>query len=497
MQLLDNNEKETFMGSFPQVDPRYCEVLASRQVPHKEWHEHQKWVRYYLHFCNKYRHVPDDPESIPLFIGKLASKNQTSAQQDQARRAIEFYFVLLSPKPPCLQRAVSDVPAASEVKGNFTVVKKQDGVSHYHQVSKGETDYCLPENREKLACSHMHADSVRERVNAGWRDVETKLKDEILLRHYSPRTLQAYAGWMRKLRGFMLNKNSLELTGADVKSFLTDLAVKKQVSASAQNQAFNALLFLFRHVLKKELGDLSDTPRAKQSRHIPTVLSKHEVDALFAELKEPYKLLAMIMYGCGLRLSEVANLRIHNFNFDTGMLSIQFGKGGKSRTVPLPNKINSEIMRQFEKVRMLHQQDIKQGYAGVFLPDSFAKKAKYAAREFAWQWFFPAQSLTIIKATRELRRYHVHETNIQRAIKAAAHKAEIPKRVTPHTLRHTFATHLLQANYNIRQIQQMLGHSDVRTTMIYTHTIRTDLKPLRSPLDETITSDVISYPGRP
>ncbi len=483
------------MGSFPQVDPRYGKVLAARQVPREEWHEHQKWVRYYLHFCNKYQHVPDDPESVPLFIEKLASKNQTSTQQDQARRAIGFYFVLLSPEPPWPQRAVSDVPPVSEVKGNFTVIKKQAAVNHYDQVSKGKMDYSLPQNRKKSVCSHLHTDSVRERVNAGWRDLEQKLKDEILLRHYSPRTLQAYAGWMRKLRGFMLNKNPLELTGADVKSFLTDLAVKKQVSASAQNQAFNALLFLFRHILKKELGDLSDTPRAKRSRHIPTVLSRHEVDALFVELKEPYKLLAMIMYGCGLRLSEVANLRIHNFNFDTGMLSIQFGKGGKSRTVPLPNKINSEIMRQFEKVRMLHQEDITQGYAGVFLPASFEKKAKHAACEFAWQWFFPAQSLTFIKATRELRRYHVHETNIQKAVKAAAHKAQIPKRVTPHTLRHTFATHLLQANYDIRQIQQMLGHSDVRTTMIYTHTIRTDLKPLRSPLDETITSNAISYPG--
>jgi len=190
------------MSSFPQVDPRYGEVLASKQVPHKEWHEHQKWDRYYLHFCNKYRHVPDDPESIPLFIGKLALKNQTSAQQDQARRAIEFYFVLLSPKPPCLQRAVSDVPAVSEVKENLTVVKEQDAVSYYNRDSKGKTDYSLPVNREKTACSHVHGDSVKERVNAGWRDMETKLKDEILLRHYSPRTLQAYAGWMRKLRGF-------------------------------------------------------------------------------------------------------------------------------------------------------------------------------------------------------------------------------------------------------------------------------------------------------
>jgi site-specific recombinase XerD len=186
----------------------------------------------------------------------------------------------------------------------------------------------------------------------------------------------------------------------------------------------------------------------------------------------------MLMYGCGLRRSETANLRIQHVNVDTGMRSVQFGKGGKSRTVPLPHKIHGDIMRQFEKVRALHQADLKRGYDGVFLPASFEKKAKSAARELVWQWFFPAQRLTLVEATREVRRYHVHETDIQRAI-----KARIPKRVSPHTLRHTFATHLLQANDDIRQIQQMLGHSDVRTTMIYTHTIKSDLKPLQSPLD--------------
>jgi integron integrase len=255
------------------------------------------------------------------------------------------------------------------------------------------------------------------------------------------------------------------------------------VFAAAQNQAFNAPLFLFRHVLKKDLGDLSDTPRAKRSKHIPTVLSRPEVDLLLAALHEPYALVAMLMYGCGLRLSEAANLWLHQFNFDTGILSVQFGKGGKSRTVPLPHKIHGAIMRQFEKVRALHQEDLQKGYDGVFLPASFEKKAKSAARALVWQWFFPAQRLTLVAATREVRRDHVHETDIQRAIKAAARQAGIPKWVSPHTLRHTFATHRLQANYDIRQIQQMLGHSDVRTTMIYTHTITSDLKPLRSPLD--------------
>jgi len=159
------------------------------------------------------------------------------------------------------------------------------------------------------------------------------------------------------------------------------------------------------------------------------------------------------------------------------MLAVQFGKGGTSRTLPLPHKIRGDIMRRFEQVRALHQADLKKGYDGVFLPASFAKKAKSAARELIWQWCFPAQSLTLVEARRELRRDHVHESAIQRAIKAAARKAGIPKRVSPHTRRHTFATHLLQANDDIRQMQQMLGHSDVRTMMIDTHTMRSDLKP--------------------
>jgi integron integrase len=281
----------------------------------------------------------------------------------------------------------------------------------------------------------------------------------------------------------MYNKTPSGLTGGDVKAFLTDMAVERGFSASAQNQAFNSLLFVFRHVLKRELGDMSDTPRAKRSKYVPTVLSKKEVENLFENMKHPYRLVAMIMYGCGLRLSEASNLRIQNFNFDTGILSVQFGKGGKSRLIPLPKKIYPEIMRQFEFVKNLYQEDLRKGYSGVFMPGLFDKKAKNAAKELVWQWFFPAQSLTFVEATREFRRYHVHESDIQKAVKAAAFKAQIPKRVSPHTLRHSFATHLLQANFDIRQIQQMLGHSDIRTTMIYTHTIVSDSKPLKSPLD--------------
>jgi integron integrase len=459
------------MRAFPATNLRYGEVLAARQVPREQWRNYQKWVRFYLHFCQKYRHRPADSESLQMFLGKLASKGQTAAQRAQAQCAVEYYSVFLSPELQSLRSDDAVAPTAPHDGEDSLAARTQERVIGHSRM--------LEEHAHVL----VQANGAKAQANAAWQEVEAQLKDAILLRHYSPKTLQAYAGWMRKFRGFMVNTHPAELTGAEAKRFLADLAVRRQVSASAQNQAFNALLFLFRHVFKKELGDLSDTPRAKRSKAIPTVLSRQEVNLLLAELNEPYALLAMLMYGCGLRLSETASLRIQNFNFDTGMLSVQFGKGGKSRTVPLPHKIHGDIMRQCDKVRALHQADLKRGYDGVFLPASFEKKAKSAARELVWQWFFPAQSLTLVEATRELRRSHVHASDIQRAIKAAARKAGIPKRVSPHTLRHTFATHLLQAHYDIRQIQQMLGHSDVRTTMIYTHTIISDLKPLQSPLD--------------
>ena len=459
------------MSAFPDTETRYGEVLAARRVPRAQWRNYHKWVRFYLHFCQKYRHHPTEAKSLELFLGKLASKGQTAAQQAQAHCAVDYYAVFLSPELRSLRDDNAVAPTAPKDRADGLAARKPQSVI----------------GQPRMMAEHAHvlvqANGSGEQTNAAWREAEAKLKDEIRLRHYSPKTLQAYAGWMRKFRDFLVHTHPAELTGADAKRFLADLAIRKQVSAAAQNQAFNALLFLFRHVFTKELGDLSDTPRAKRSKYIPTVLSRQEVERLLAELHEPYALLAMLMYGCGLRLSEAANLRIKDFNFDTRMLSVQFGKGGKSRTVPLPNKIHGDIMRQFEKVKALHQEDLKRGYDGVFLPASFEKKAKSAARELVWQWFFPAQRLTLVAATRDVRRSHVHETDIQRAIKAAARKAGIPKRVSPHTLRHTFATHLLQANYDIRQIQQMLGHSDVRTTMIYTHTITSDLKPLRSPLD--------------
>ena len=312
----------------------------------------------------------------------------------------------------------------------------------------------------------------------------TLLEMILKLRHYSPKTLRSYRGWARQFQNFTMSKDPRLLSSSDVKDFLTFLAVKRKVSASSQNQAFNALLFLFRHIIKKEFGDMKDIPRAKRKPYIPVVLSRDEIDAITIPLSYPYDLVVKLLYGCGLRLFECMNLRVGCFNFDTGILTVHDGKGKKDRTVPLPETIIPELKKHLERVIDLFQEDLDSGYAGAFLFDSIERKYKNAAKELVWQWFFPAKTLTFVPDKKEYRRYHLHDTHVQKAIKRAVNKAKIPKRASAHTFRHSFASHLLQANYDIRTIQELLGHSDVRTTMIYTHTIKSQtIKDAKSPLD--------------
>jgi integron integrase len=317
-----------------------------------------------------------------------------------------------------------------------------------------------------------------------WQSVFTGIANEIKVRHYSPKTHKSYAAWVRKFQHFVKNRNPQSLTPDDVKAFLTHLAVEQKVSAASQNLAFNALLFFFRHVLGREFGRIDGVVRAKRKPCIPVVLSREEIHTIIGKLRYPYDLVVKLLYGCGLRLSECMRLRIQDFNFETGVLTIHDGKGKKDRAVPLPETILPELKQQVERAGELHQQDLEAGYTGVFMFDSIEKKYKNAAREFRWQWFFPAKTLTFVSETKEYRRSHLHQTHVQKAIKQAVRRSKIPKRASAHTFRHSFASHLLQANFDIRTIQELLGHSDVRTTMIYTHTIRTKtLKDAQSPLD--------------
>ena len=316
-----------------------------------------------------------------------------------------------------------------------------------------------------------------------WDKLIDTLAAEIKTRHYSRKTLKTYADWVRRFQRFLKSKAPDALSSADVKDYLTYLAVNCRVASSTQNQAFNALLFLYRHILKKDFGEHKDVPRAKRSNYIPIVLSRQEIDSVLKHLSHPYNLVVKLLYGCGLRLFEGVKLRVKDFNFDAGVLTVR-GKGNKSRTVPIPQKILSDLMAQLEIVRELHDRDLAVGYTGVFLDDQLEKKYPKAPKEFIWQWFFPQQTLTVTAVHKEKRRYHLHETHLQEALYEAVRRAKLTKRVTSHTFRHSFATHLLQANYDIRTIQTLLGHSDVRTTMIYTHCVPSKtIKETKSPLD--------------
>jgi len=324
---------------------------------------------------------------------------------------------------------------------------------------------------------------LRKTESPAWDKAIADLASEIKLRHYSRNTLKAYANWIRKFQYYLKDKSPEALSSAEVKAYLTYLAVDCNVSASHQDQAFNSLLFLYRYVLKHDFGILKDIPRAKKSTFIPVVLSRQEVDSVLQHLAHPYKLVSQLQFGCGLRVTESVTLRVKDFNFDTGLLTVR-GKGNKSRTVPIPKMITPELRAQIEAVKKLHDKDLEKGFAGVFLEDQLEKKYPRAAKELVWQWFMPQESLTFVADTKELRRYHLHKTHVQDALYDAVRKARLTKRVTPHTFRHTYATHLLQAGYDLRTIQMLLGHADIRTTMIYLHCLPPKPgKEVKSPLD--------------
>lgn len=294
-----------------------------------------------------------------------------------------------------------------------------------------------------------------------------KLRDEIEKLHYSRDTLKAYRGWTAKYIDFKIRRNSISRGEASIEEYCTYLAVVEKVSASTQNQAFNALLFFHRHVLKQEVSDKINSTRAKKSQYLPVVLSKSEVSSVLDHLRGEYWIMAKIMYGAGLRLREVIKLRVQDFDFDMKKIIVRQGKGKKDRITPMPESIIERLHRWLAYVKELHDRDLREGFGAVELPDALDRKYPNAPKEWKWQWAFPATKRYIIEGTNIERRHHRHKTALQDMVTSAVRKAGITKRAGCHTFRHSFATHLLQANYDIRTIQELMGHSDVRTTMIY------------------------------
>jgi integron integrase len=335
-----------------------------------------------------------------------------------------------------------------------------------------------------------------------WDSVIGKLNESLALRHYSPKTRKTYGHWIRSFREYLEERAPIRdvlpggLQVMQVRSFLSYLALEREVSASSQNQAFHALRFLFVHVLRRDFEEMADTPRAKRGRLIPTVLSPEEVQAVLDRLQNPYHLCSQLLYGCGLRLQEVIRLRVQDLDFGLGMVVVYKSKGAKSRRVPLPSRVLPGLRLHLESVRKVFLEDLKIPTFGVFLPDALEIKYPGASRSWPWQWVFPGDKLTPVPASGRLRRAHLHESSVQKEIKVAVESSGIAKHASAHTFRHSFATHVLQMGYDIRTVQELLGHSDVRTTQIYTHAAPKPGNKVISPLDAFVKDAEPAYGGR-
>ena len=316
-------------------------------------------------------------------------------------------------------------------------------------------------------------------------DVLTATSNVIRFKHYSLRTEKSYLGWIKRF-GLFIQGHPDGSTEEKIRAWLTYLATARDVSASTQNQALNAVVFLYKEVLKQPVGDFSDFGRAKRGRKLPTVLSRQEAATLVGHLSGQHWLIGSLLYGSGLRLMECLRLRVKDIDFDRNQIVVREGKGAKDRITMLPRVTVEPLRAHIDNVRRIHRLDLAAGFGRAALPHALGRKYPNAATEIGWQFLFPAANRSADPRTGEIRRHHIHDSAVQKAVKQAARAAKISKQAGPHTLRHSFATHLLEGGYDLRTIQELLGHKDVSTTMIYTHVSASGAAGALSPLDMVI-----------
>jgi integron integrase len=316
---------------------------------------------------------------------------------------------------------------------------------------------------------------------------EPRLLDRVRLavraRHYSLRTEEAYVAWVRRFVLFHAKRHPQLMGETEINAFLSDLAVRAGVSASTQNQALAALLFLYRQVLEKPLPAIAQVVRAKRPRRLPVVLTRAEVRAVIGRLGGPPRLVALLLYGSGMRLLECLRLRVKDVEFGSNRIVVRDAKGHRDRVVPFPIVLRATMAACLSRVKAVHERNLAEGFGSVFLPEALARKYPRADQEWGWQWVFPAEHRSRDPRTQVERRHHLHETVVQRAVKQAVRDVGISRAASCHTFRHSFATHLIQDGYDIRTVQELLGHKDVKTTMIYTHVLNRGGLGVRSPAD--------------
>ena len=410
--------------------PGYQQFLENKNlVAGKKLSYYLHWVSSFITYCREKECSPAEDSRIAPFLALLA-KTREDWQVNQAREALRLYHFYL----------------AQAEKANGATSLETDAAS-------------------------------------AWQAIAQQMREALRLRHRSIRTENSYMTWLRSLYTFVQGKTPGAIDSQDVKNFMSHLAVSRKVSASTQNQAFSAMLFLFRNVLDRPLDDIAEAVRASRRRRLPVVLSKNEINGILEHLPPLYQLMARLLYGCGLRVQECITLRVKDLDFEQGSLTVRSGKGDKDRLTVLPESLKNGLREQLMRSRELFERDRKCGAKGVCLPDALERKYPNAGKEWAWFWVFPALSNSTDPGTGIYRRHHIHVSNLQRAFRQAVRAAGINKPASLHSLRHSFATHLLERGHDIRTIQELLGHSNVQTTMIYTHVAGKNILGVTSPLD--------------
>jgi integron integrase len=356
------------------------------------------------------------------------------------------------------------------------------------QMAKNHEDWQVKQADAALRLYDYFLSRELKRLGSGvpgaWKDLEEKMGEALRLRQRSLSTEKTYLTWLRSFRAFVKEKEPSELEGHDLQDFLSHLAVEKKISPSTQNQALNAVLFFYRHILEKKIDNELSAVRARHRRHLPVVLTFREVQTIFEHLAGTPRLMTMLTYGCGLRLKECLMLRIKDVNLEQNILMVRSGKGDQDRRTVLPETLKDDLIRHIGEVRVLYDQDRKENVSGVWLPGALDKKYPNAGKEWGWFWVFPSKSLSVDPRGLTVRRHHMHPGSLQKSFKVALGKAGIAKQASVHTLRHSFATHLLENGYDIRTVQELLGHKNLQTTMIYTHVTTKNILGVRSPLDK-------------
>ena len=447
----------------------YLTCLDKRSVPDRQRRWYVRRVEEFIKAQNGRNIKALTPAEVTAYFETIGRQKRLAGWQ--FRQCVDAIRILLCD--------LADTPACREIDWGFWLD------------SARELDIDHPTTARQLTPEELTYLKARKgegplnQVRTDHRELLVRCASEIRRRGYAYRTEQSYEQWIGRYILFCQGRSPLECGADEVRSFLEYLAIRRRVSASTQNQALNALVFLYDKVIGRKLGELAVFARARRPKHLPVVLSRDEVMALLSQMQGTHKLIASLLYGTGMRLLEGLRLRVQDVDFAYHRIHVHQSKGHKDRYVPLPATLVGQLRRQISEVEGIHERDLATGHGEVVLPGALDRKYPNAGRELKWQYLFPAGRLAVDPYGGKIRRHHLHESALQKAVKRAANACQINKRVGCHTLRHCFATHLLEANYDIRTVQELLGHANVSTTMIYTHVLNRPGVRVSSPLDQS------------